>query len=130
MSLATDLFTAVGNGASACWDAVRPYKEAVFGLLTIAGGGAAAFFGGYKRQARRPEEALDAAAAFASRPPAPRMHPDDHAVVTALRSCIGDLRESVDDLTRETRRNSKAVDENTEALNRNRGGGGGVSRHR
>lgn len=129
MSLTTDVIAALGNGASAGWEMVRPYKEAIFGLCVITGGGIAAFIGGYRRQSRKPEEALDAAAAYATRASVVRIHQDDREAFSSLRSCIAALRESIEDLARETRKNTKAVDDNTDALRRG-GGGGGGGRHR
>lgn len=116
MTLATDLFNAVGTGASAVWEAVKPYKEAIFGLMTIGGGGAAAFFGPYRKQAKRPEEALDAAVAtgsFTPRTTVTRLHGDD-------RTALGDLHDSVVDLTRAVRHLKTAIEDQGETCQRSR----------
>lgn len=116
MTLATDLFNAVGTGASAVWEAVKPYKEALFGLMTIMGGGAAAFFGAYRKQARKPEEALDAAASagsFSPRTTVMRLHGDD-------RTALGELQNSVVSLTRAIKHLNGSIEDQTETCQRGR----------
>lgn len=109
MSVLADLSTAFLHGASATWDVVRPYKEAIFGLLTIVGGGFAAVFGAYRKQSRRPEEALSEAANYVQRPTVMRLHASDAQTV-------GDLQEVVVDLTRALRVHRKAIDDHRKAM--------------
>ena len=114
MSVLADLSTAFLHGASVTWDVVRPYKEAIFGLLTIVGGGFAAVFGAYRKQSRRPEEALSEAANYVQRPTLTRLHSDD-------RDLLSELRDTIHDLVRAVKRLTKVIEEQGES------GGGGRS---
>lgn len=109
MSLMTDVINALGSGAGVIWEGIRPWKEAILGLCVITGGAIAAFVGGYRRQSRRPEEALEAAAAYSTRTTVFRLHHDD-------KQSIGDLQEAVVDLTRAMRNHRKSVDDHREAM--------------
>ncbi|MCJ2084215.1 hypothetical protein [Methylobacterium sp. J-090] len=109
MSVLADLSNGFLHGASVTWEVVRPYKEAIFGLLTIVGGGFAAVFGAYRKQSRRPEEALSEAANYVQRPTVMKFHASDQQI-------IGDLQEAVIDLTRALRSHRKAVDDHREAM--------------
>ncbi|WP_267358508.1 MULTISPECIES: hypothetical protein [unclassified Methylobacterium] len=101
MSVAVDLGNAFLAGADATWTAVRPYKEAVFGLMTIIGGALAAFFGAYKKQGRRPEEALDEAAATRriTTVTVTQLHLDDRKIVGELQEAVVDMTRAVKKLT-------------------------------
>lgn len=111
MSLLADVTAALGSAIDTVWTGVKPYKEAVFGLLTMLGGGAAAFWGSYRRQARRPEEALSEAASRTVGLPVPRMHPDDREVYT-------DLRDSLHDAISAMRHLARSLDDSADLCHR------------
>ena len=92
---------------------MKPYKEAIFGLLTIIGGGLAAIFGAYKKQARRPEEALNEAADLrrVTHVTVTRLHQED-------RQLVGDLQDAATDMTRAVKRLTAILVD--EAKNRSR----------
>ncbi len=110
MSVAVDVFNIGLSGLDVLWSVVKPYKEAIFGLLTIAGGGAATFYGAYRRQARRPEEALSEAA---------QRRRTVHVTITRFdhddRELIKDARDSVLDFTRAAKKLTTALNDQAEA---------------
>lgn len=93
---------------------MRPYKEAIFGLLTIIGGSLAAIFGAYKKQARRPEEALSEAADMrrVTHVTVTRLHHDD-------RQLVGDLQDAASDMTRAVKKLTKILVDEAESRTQN-----------
>lgn len=73
---------------------------------------------GIMKQRRRTDATLDESPVPVARVGTIRLHPDDREAITDFRSCIGDLRGLVEDLTRVTRQNTKAVGDHQEVLDR------------
>lgn len=104
-------------------EAMMPWKE-VLGSAFAALAAVGALVSGIVKQRRRTDATFDDAPAPATRPATVvRLHIDDREFITEFRSVFGDLRESVEDLTRVTRLNTKATEDNTDGGGR--GGGRG-----
>lgn len=111
MSTAVEYFGVVMTGVGTVYEAIRPYKEALFGICLILGGGTAAFKLGYTRQARRPEEALSEAANTAGRSMVTRLHVDD-------RQAFIDLTDGLTRMTRAVRELCTAMQDQSDTCHR------------
>lgn len=108
---------------SSAAEALMPWKE-VLGSAFAALAAVGALVSGIVKQRRRTDATFDDAPPPAVRAGVVRIHADDLEKFTDFRAVFGDLRESIEDLTRVTRLNTSSTEDNTDALNR-RGGGGG-----